>query len=79
MRSFLLVQFDLTGNHVAELLSVLLLTSEIGNHVSEILLEAAGPFFVTVTSIDLSERFLEKCVSQPFIPMVVVLPQGDRQ
>ncbi|ABR45556.1 hypothetical protein BDI_3875 [Parabacteroides distasonis ATCC 8503] len=79
MRSFLLVQFDLTGNHVAELLSVLLLTSEIGNHVPEILLEAAGPFFVTVTSIDLSERFLEKCVSQPFIPMVVVLPERDKQ
>jgi hypothetical protein len=75
----LLVQFDLTGNHVAELLSVLLLTSEIGNHVPEILLEAAGPFFVTVTSIDLSERFLEKCVSQPFIPMVVVLPERDKQ
>jgi hypothetical protein len=74
-----LVQFDLTGNHVAELLSVLLLTSEIGNHVPEILLEAAGPFFVTVTSIDLSERFLEKCVSQPFIPMVVVLPERDKQ
>ena len=35
----MLIQFDLTGNHVAELLSVLLLTSEIGNHVPEILLE----------------------------------------
>ena len=32
-----------------------------------------------VTSIDLSERFLEKCRSQPFIPVVVVLPQGDKQ
>ena len=27
----------------------------------------------------LSERFLEKCRSQPFIPVVVVLPQGDKQ
>ena len=79
MRSFLLIQFDLTGNHVAELLSVLLLASEIGNHVPEIPIEVAGPFFVIVTSIDLSERFLEKCRSQPFIPVVVVLPQGDKQ
>ena len=59
MRAFLLVQFDLAGNHITELLSVLLLASEIGNHVPEILIEVAGPFFVAVTSIDLSERFLE--------------------
>ena len=75
----MLVQFDLAGNHITELLSVLLLASEIGNHVPEILIEVAGPFFVAVTSIDLSERFFEKCRSQPFIPMVVVLPQGDKQ
>ena len=79
MRALLLVQFDLAGNHITELLSVLFLASEIGNHVPEILLEAAGPFFVTVTSIDLSERFLEKCVSQPFINMVVVLPERVKQ
>ena len=75
----MLIQFDLTGNHVAELLSVLLLASEIGNHVPKIPIEVADPFFVIVTSIDLSERFLEKCRSQPFIPVVVVLPQGDKQ
>ena len=79
MRAFLLVQFDLAGNHITELLSVLLLASEIGNHVPENPIEVAGPFFVIVTSIDLSERFLEKCRSQPFIPVVVVLPQGDKQ
>jgi hypothetical protein len=79
LRAFLLVQFDLAGNHITELLSVLLLASEIGNHVPEILIEVAGPFFVAVTSIDLSERFFEKCRSQPFIPMVVVLLQGDKQ
>ena len=41
-------------SHITELLSVLLLASEIGNHVPEILIEVAGPFFVAVTSIDLS-------------------------
>ena len=49
------------------------------NHVPEVPVEVAGPFLVTVTSMDLSERFLEKCGSRPFIPVVVVLPQEDRR
>ena len=77
MFSIFTVYFNLSGHHVTELLSVFTLPSEIDDHVPEVPVETVHPFVVIMTALYLSEGLLEKVQVQPFLPVVVVLPQED--
>jgi len=75
----LYIPLHLPGDHVTELLSFVLLSSEIGYHAQQVLFVVVDPFLVVVCTRHGTEGFLKQFPRQFFIRIPVVFPESQFQ